>query len=160
MSSTNKTSYLSLNNWLPTDKPKREDFNMDNTAIDSAIKEHFTDGVIHISDEERSRWNSPVYIDVYFGDGTLSRTITNDCDFIPEAAIVFACDKCPSRFSASQLKKYNYFAFATDIGSTRGFHLSRTDSSFTVTQDVTPVQESEFNYLNELGTAYTYILFR
>lgn len=160
MSSTNKTDFLSLNNWLPTDKPKREDYNTDNLIIDEAVKQHFTNESIHTSTEEKNRWNNPIYVGVYFGNGTLEREITNDCDFIPQAAIVFACDKCPSRLDASNGKKYNYFAFATDIGSTRGFHLSGSDSSFTITQDVTPVQGSEFNYLNEVGTAYTYILFR
>lgn len=39
MASTNKTENLGLNLWLPTDKPKREDFVKDNQAIESRISQ-------------------------------------------------------------------------------------------------------------------------
>lgn len=38
MASSNKTETLGLNQWLGTDKPKRDDFNADNLAIDQAVK--------------------------------------------------------------------------------------------------------------------------
>lgn len=38
MSSSNKTSYLGLNQWTGDDKPKREDFNSDNEKVDLAYK--------------------------------------------------------------------------------------------------------------------------
>ena len=38
MPSTNKTPNLQLNNWVGSDRPKREDFNSDNTKIDTAYK--------------------------------------------------------------------------------------------------------------------------
>jgi hypothetical protein len=37
LASTYKTSHLGLNNWIGTDKPKREDFTGDNALIDSAV---------------------------------------------------------------------------------------------------------------------------
>ena len=36
MPSSNKTSRLNLNHWQGADKPKREDFNADNTLVDAA----------------------------------------------------------------------------------------------------------------------------
>lgn len=38
MPSTHKTGHLSLNNWLGTDKPKKDDFNEDNSRIDNACR--------------------------------------------------------------------------------------------------------------------------
>ncbi len=38
MGSAQKTDFLSLNKWIRTDNPKREDFNYDNATIDNAIK--------------------------------------------------------------------------------------------------------------------------
>lgn len=42
MASSNKTTYLGLNRWLGTDKPKREDFNADNQKIDTKVQQLFT----------------------------------------------------------------------------------------------------------------------
>lgn len=38
MSSTNKTEHLQLNQWVGTDPFRMEDFNVDNTKIDAAVK--------------------------------------------------------------------------------------------------------------------------
>ena len=54
MGSAQKTDFLSLNKWISTDIPKREDFNYDNATIDNAIKEHTNDMSKHISQSERS----------------------------------------------------------------------------------------------------------
>ena len=48
MGSAQKTDFLSLNKWISTDIPKREDFNYDNATIDNAIKEHTNDMSKHI----------------------------------------------------------------------------------------------------------------
>lgn len=37
MASTNKTAFFGLNQWVPDDMVKREDFNADNLAIDNAL---------------------------------------------------------------------------------------------------------------------------
>ena len=38
MGSAQKTDFLSLNKWISTDIPKREDFNYDNATIENVIK--------------------------------------------------------------------------------------------------------------------------
>jgi hypothetical protein len=38
MASSNKTAFLSLNDWAAADKPKRDDFNNDNRLIDSGMQ--------------------------------------------------------------------------------------------------------------------------
>ena len=42
MPSSNKTTYLELNNWVGTDKPKRDDFNQDNQKIDAKLQQFNT----------------------------------------------------------------------------------------------------------------------
>lgn len=39
MPSSNKTLHLSLNKWLGSDKPKKDDFNADNQKVDDACRE-------------------------------------------------------------------------------------------------------------------------
>ena len=40
MSSSNKTSYLGLNQFVGSDKPKMEDFNADNRLLDEKMQQH------------------------------------------------------------------------------------------------------------------------
>lgn len=49
MASTNKTPNLGLNQWLPSDKPKLQDFNRDNEKIDNAVSEG--------AKQETGQWN-------------------------------------------------------------------------------------------------------
>lgn len=51
MPTENKTTNLSLNNWLATDKPKREDFVNDNNIIDTVLGTHIADTSLHITEE-------------------------------------------------------------------------------------------------------------
>ncbi len=60
MSSTNKTEVLRLNQWISSDKPKREDFNYDNQVIENNFNYHTSDKFIHITQGERENWNAPL----------------------------------------------------------------------------------------------------
>ena len=55
MSSTNKTEVLRLNQWISSDKPKREDFNYDNQVIENNFNYHTSDKFIHITQGERQK---------------------------------------------------------------------------------------------------------
>ncbi len=160
MSSTNKTQNLKLNNWIASDKPKREDFNMDNQIIDAALTEHKNDVVSHINQEERERWNDYMFSATYFGNGSYSRTITPACTFPIRAGFIFSSNRPLSviKFSANQ--KYNYAAFFSPMVTTLGVKLSNDAKSFTVTQNSTAATENEYMNLNESGVAYQYVLFR
>lgn len=74
MPSTNKTGHLRLNNWLGSDKPKKDDFNSDNRLVDTACREmaerigsmegmqgdiqgHIADSAAHLLQEDRSAWS-------------------------------------------------------------------------------------------------------
>ena len=97
MGSSQKTDFLSLNKWISTDIPKREDFNYDNTAIDTAMQTHTNDMSKHISETERSEWNEPHFIGFCTGNGSNSaRTINTECSFNPSFAIVRRSSSNPS----------------------------------------------------------------
>ncbi len=158
MSSTNKTTHLRLNSWIGADKPLREDFNRDNSILDEAIHTHQTDNTIHITDQERSTWNAPYYIGTYFGDGSSARTVAMNCSFEPRFGIIFAVSLPPGVSDYRNSAHYNYFALVTKNGSTTGVTLNAKNLS--VSQSSVPVSGSEYKSFNEVGTTYTYIVFR
>lgn len=76
MSSSNKTNYLGLNQFVGSDKPKMEDFNADNRLLDEKIQQHIQ-SQLHLTEQQRERLENPGYlIGSYTGDGTTKRTIS------------------------------------------------------------------------------------
>lgn len=73
MSSSNKTANLQLNSWIGTDRPKMADYNSDNEKIDAAFGSHTGDMQTHLSQEDRERLETPVYVGTYFGDGAIEK---------------------------------------------------------------------------------------
>ncbi|MCD7873126.1 MAG: hypothetical protein LUG21_07520 [Clostridiales bacterium] len=158
MSSSDKTEFLGLNSWLGSDKPQRADFNFDNYIIDNAMNNHSKDMNVHISNQERGKWNSPYFFGVYYGDGTTKRTVDLNCPFIPSFGIVFA-GNCPVALTDFTAKaNYNYFALISKRSSTIGVTLS--GGNLIVEQSTTAKTGSEFCYMNVAGVTYSYLLFR
>ena len=54
MSSSNKTNYLGLNQFVGSDKPKMEDFNADNRLLDEKIQQHIQ-SQLHLTEQQRER---------------------------------------------------------------------------------------------------------
>ena len=52
MSSSNKTNYLGLNQFVGSDKPKMEDFNADNRLLDEKIQQHIQ-SQLHLTEQQR-----------------------------------------------------------------------------------------------------------
>ncbi len=154
MPSTHKTDYLGLNQWLGSDKPKRTDFNEDNERIDAAVQTHVLDGQLHITQEERGRWNAPFVTGGYIGDGVNGRTVT--LGFRPAALMVCAADKAPFVFSASQTQIR--CAFATGQGESKGVELC--DEGFVVYHPAGTPPDAETPRLNISGSGYFYIAYR
>lgn len=158
MSSTNKTEYLNLNSWVGTDVPKREDFVNDNVIIDNAISTHFSDADIHVTSQERDKWNSPFYIQSYLGDGSETRTIAVEADFVPSWGLVFCYGKPTSLNDYTNKVNYNYFGVFTKDTSTNG--LSFDGSNLTVSKTTYPYNGVEHAYFNEDITMYCVIFAR
>ena len=158
LSSTNKTENLNLNNWIGSDVPQRVDFNMDNSIIDSVLGGHIDDEDVHVSTDDRSKWNAPYYMGTYIGNDASSRTIDVPCSFNPRWGIVFAAGIFPQLNDYGNQGDYNYFGIVSTNGSTIGVSLSGKQLS--VIQSATAVSNYEYRNYNEGGTTYVYILFR
>ena len=65
MSSSNKTNYLGLNQFVGSDKPKMEDFNADNRLLDEKIQQHIQ-SQLHLTElskpARRMRKNMPNWL--------------------------------------------------------------------------------------------------
>lgn len=159
MGSAQKTDFLSLNKWISTDIPKREDFNYDNSTIDNAFKTHTNDMSKHISEAERSEWNEPHYVGFYYGNGSNSaRTIETECSFEPSFAIVFAGNSPSGVTDFTNKLHRNRFAFLTKRASTTGMSLS--GKNIVIAEAGTISGTSETKEYNLSGGIYCYILFR
>ncbi len=158
MSSTNKTPYLELNNWVGSDKPKREDFNEDNNILDLTIGEHLENSNLHTTAAEKAAINQPFVVTSYTGNGNASRVITITNDFAPKWGIIFRSSYTPSIVDIDNRTKYNYFGVFSTLGSNIGLSLS--GKKLTVQQSGTAVFGSELRSYNENGAAYIIIAFR
>lgn len=158
MSSTNKTQNLGLNSWIGADVPKREDFNNDNTIIDSVITAHKTDAVLHITADERAAWNNGYALYTYYGDGTATRAIQLDIPFQPKWGILFAANMPLSVVDVENKVNYNYFTIFSTVGASIGAKIE--NKTLTVMQSTAPVMNTEFRNFNEAGTVYIAVVFR
>lgn len=159
MGSAQKTDFLSLNKWISTDIPKREDFNYDNSTIDNAFKTHTNDMSKHITDGERSEWNEPHYVGFYYGNGSnYERTIETGCSFDPSFAIIFGGGSTPGVTDFTARLHRNRFAFLTKRSSNLGVSLS--GKNIILAASGTTLEGNETIEYNRNGGLYCYILFR
>lgn len=157
MPSTNKTAFLGLNQWLGTDKPKREDFNNDNLNIENSVKNHIHNQETHVSADNRKQWNdcTPV-IGQYMGDNAASRTIS--LGFAPRMVLLFSADRGLVDYNSSGSTTNLYSAIYTAAGSSLGIQASPT--GFTVINSSTSMAGVPTIRLNQSTKAYIYIVYR
>lgn len=153
MPSANKTPKLGLNNWVGTDKPKREDFVQDNLQLDELVGGHIEDTEAHLTAENREQFSTPVKVGVYAGDGKESQTIT--LPFSASAVLVY--QKGVEKLTDSNGVPMICSGAASTDGSTTGLAFNRT--SFTVLQSDPGNGKSRIN-LNEAYGQYLYIAMR
>lgn len=114
---------------------------------------HVRNEDIHVTAEDKARWNKDYQIGFYFGNGSGTRTISTD--FKPGFVLVAASDAPPVSIDFSDSTAKSYWGFASaDSGSqaieitANGFRVKSTSSG-----DVSSA-------LNEATTTYTFIAFR
>ncbi len=94
--STNKTEHYQLNQWVKTDQVLMDDFNADNSKIDSALKSASdrADAAKAKADNIATTYfspeNLPYVVGSYKGDGTQKRRI--ELGFTPKAVLLFRHD--------------------------------------------------------------------
>lgn len=150
MASTNKTQNLNLNQWIGTDKPKRTDFNHDNSMIDNICGTHMNDKDIHILADERLFWNTQVVTGFYFGTGRPQMEIL--LGFTPKAVIVFAHDR-----TLGITDKFVYSGIATEYANTVG--ITTSENGFQIS-DSCETKNGITATLNSQGENYSYIAFK
>lgn len=152
MASTNKTSRLQLNSWLPTDKPKMEDFNSDNEIIDQSLGTHVSNTGIHVTSTEKSFWNERIVSGFYTGSGKETNSI--NLGFKPIFVFVTAHSRPMGTYKSSDGKTYIYTASA---GSTYYSPcISLNDTGFTVSQPSDAVYQDCMSQMNVSGQFYFY----
>ena len=155
MSSSNKTDFLNLNEWVLSDIPNMQDFNSDNQKIDEALSNHLSDDSIHISEETLSRISSPFTVGSYVGDDSEERTIT--LEFVPKFGIIFPNNNASAIYMDSHNSTFQYFGFFTPDFSTLGISLSQ--NNLKVIQFEGSASQS-MPTLNKIDVTYTYIIWK
>ena len=157
MSSSNKTSYLGLNQFVGSDKPKMEDFNADNQKVDAALAEIkaqpcFTKLAETVTKERLE--NLGYLIGSYTGDGTTKRTISvaQPIGF----GFVFMVGE-GLHYAVTTLGENHIFsAVMTPQGCSKG--VSITSGGFTVLQSGSSTPDGKKNMLNQSGKKYIYLI--
>lgn len=154
MSSSYKTTYLGLNRFIGSDKPKMDDVNFDNQLIDTKFQEHMESNM-HITEEERQQLGKGGYVvGSYDGDGAAARSI--DVGFAIEAGFVFAVGEPLCHLSASSATNV-YAAMLSESGCSKGVYLEAT--GFKVLQNGSDPPDGKKVMLNQNTKKYIYLLF-
>lgn len=95
MPSTSKTKTLRLNQFVGSDKPKMDDFNYDNTQLETLVGGHLDDTEKHLTQAEREEWSRPSS-ELYFYDGNDASQRSFTLDFEPRFCTVYALEMPPS----------------------------------------------------------------
>ena len=155
MASTQKTPFLGLNQWLGTDKPKREDFNRDNLNTETKVRAHCEDRVEHVSQNERAAWNKSICtLGTYTGNGSAAaRNIV--LGFQPSVVFVYAVGKPLTEYRATADSNNVYSAIYTAGGASAGIEAAA--AGFAVRQNAGAVMAGNTLMLNQQGVTYGYV---
>lgn len=158
MASSQKTPFLGLNQWLGTDRPKRDDFNRDNLQAETKVRAHCEDMAAHVTAQERAAWNKGVYeVGTYTGNGAVpSRTI--DLGYQPRLLIIYAVGRIPLDYRGAFDSTSVFSAVYTPQGATLG--VEAAPMGFTVRHSQSPVVAGNTMALNQQGATYVFIAFR
>ena len=157
MPSTNKTTNLSLNQWVESDRPMRNDFNSDNTIIDSVVGTHVANSSIHVTADEKARIGTPYLTNMYAGtgEGTKSISLSEKVRFV----VVYAEDMPLSVYDSTSGKTKSYAAVGyTTLGGSSGLAIGGSGKSITVYQGED--ENGNKTCLNELGVQYKVVMFK
>ncbi len=156
MPSTNKTPFLQLNRWIGGDKPKMEDFNVDNQKVDTALQSHVEDGG-HLSQAQKGWVDAPYYIGGYAGDDTYTRSFT--LGFQPRLIIVFGSGATLAEYSTSAQFTLSRLCIATPDKASPGITITSTGFTVQNSAGTVPVGATA-QRINNSGYNYGFIAFK
>ncbi len=155
MSSTSYTPNLGLCAWKSSDRPKRMDFVNDNAIIDEKLGEHLSDMGIHVTTEEKQRYENPYTVFSYVGDGAATKKFTLSDSY--SFALVFQKYYPPVEIDSNNNAVAHFAIVGRTIGSTSTMTMNST--SVTVVQDSTATDGVKNNF-NESEGQYVMLLFK
>lgn len=159
MPTSNKTPNLNLNNWLGTDKPKREDFVGDNLILDNVINTHLTNVSMHLTTADRAKLNAAPFLLITL-DGTGSATKAHTLTIAPTFVFVFLPDYPMNSYdpATSRVMCSSGIAYTDFYGSTPGISLN--GKVLTLSQSQSSSSSGLFLNLNKSGEQYLCIAFK
>ncbi len=110
---------------------------------------HLRNGDVHVTTEDKAKWNNPFFVGTYFGTGSTTRTI--EIGFKPRMIILFCSDCAPFEINFGTQKIFMNFAFASGNYCTQG--LSLTTNGFKVNKSTFNNGTTSFN---DAGMVYCY----
>ena len=114
---------------------------------------HIQNSDIHVSLQEKERWNESFVQGIYFGNGNTTRSIS--VGFEPNAVIVFCPDYSPCEIDFANGKNKIYYGNALKGYGTRGVSLTSTGFKTNNTTN-----GSNKVSLNDQGLSYVYMAFK
>lgn len=157
MPSTHKTPFLNLNQWLGSDKPKREDFCSDNLNLDNGVKNHVQNTGVHITPAERTAWLTGIFeLGSYTGNMTTTRAIA--LGYRPRLVFLWTAQRPFCEYKAAVETSNVYTAIGCALGCTQGIALSAT--GFTVENAPGTNIAGSTSALNQNGKTYVYATWR
>ncbi len=113
---------------------------------------HITDGTIHVTAQEKEKWNTAMTFGSYFGTGTNSRSFK--LGFQPSVLII-APSSMPLIYTDTSAVSHCLTAIATKNGHSSGVQL--TSDGFRVVHDTSENYANTFTWLNKQNIDYSYV---
>lgn len=114
---------------------------------------HIRNSDIHVTLEDKSKWDDPFAIGFYLGNGSSSRTVA--IGFEPRLVILMASGYPAVAIDFTQSSAKSYMAVASSDFSSQGIQISST--GFKVS---TATSGGVTSNLNSMGTSYIYIAYK
>ncbi len=114
---------------------------------------HIRNDEIHVTSEEKEKWNSPFLTGYYFGNGSANRTM--ELGFKPKFLIVMRSDSEPVTVDFSVQKIYPQFAVSAGNYYTQGISVLANGFKIMRTNF-----DNSTAFLNEAGAVYCYVAMR
>lgn len=114
---------------------------------------HIRNSDIHVTLEDKSKWDDPFAIGFYLGNGSSSRTVA--IGFEPRLVILMASGYPAVAIDFAQSSAKSYMAVASSDFSSQGIQISST--GFKVS---TATSGGVTSNLNSMGTSYIYIAYK
>lgn len=114
---------------------------------------HIRNDVIHVTAEDKEKWNTPVEVGFYIGNSSSSKTVS--LGYKPKFVILMAAEKPAVTVDFTSSSAKSYFAIASEAAQSQGITLSA--SGFKVQTNTTNGVTSE---LNSIGMTYIYLAWK